>query len=241
MKCMIFAAGLGTRLGKITNRIPKALVKINGKSLLRIAVEKCVSEGFDEIIINIHHHPERMYEEVKRLKKLGYDINVSDETDLLLDTGGGLYKALNLFDDNPFLVYNVDIVTDISLKDLYNYHTQHDGLATLLTPTRNGNRFLLVDDDNRLCGWCNKATEEKIISRDIPNLSEISFCGIHIISPEIFSLMRYGVYSLTPLYLELAKTHDIYTYKDNSGYWFDVGTPEKLKEARKALKSPEWF
>ena len=238
---MIFAAGLGTRLGKITERIPKALVKINGKSLLRIAVEKCVSEGFDEININIHHHPDKMYEEVKRLKKLGYDINVSDETDLLLDTGGGLYKARRLFDDEPFLVYNVDIITDISLRDLYDFHIQHDGLATLLTRTRNGNRFLLVDDDNRLCGWCNKATEEKIISRDLSNLTEISFCGIHIINPDIFSLMREGVYSLMPLYLELAKTHDIYTFKNNSGYWFDVGTPEKLKEARKALKSPERF
>lgn len=237
---MVFSAGLGTRLGEITKSVPKALVTINGKTLLQIAVEKCSSEGFDDININIHHHPDKMYAEVRRLRNMGYKINVSDETDSLLDTGGGLYKARHLFDENDFLVYNVDILTDVRLDNLYRYHLQHGKLATLLTRTRKGNRLLMVNDEGRLCGWCNKATGERIVPVDDQNdLKEISFCGIHIINPQIFTLMHEGTYGLMPLYLELAKSYEIMTYKYDDGYWFDVGTPEKLDEARKMLQLPE--
>src|SRR5512139_2994115 len=105
MKAMILAAGKGTRLGEITDTIPKALVDINGKSALRIAVEKCTSSGFNEIIINVHHFADLVEKEANDLKKSGFRITISDEREKLLDTGGGLFKARNFFDTSPFLLY----------------------------------------------------------------------------------------------------------------------------------------
>ena len=118
MKAMIMSAGKGTRLGKITETIPKVLVDINGKTLLQVAVETCSRYGFDDIIVNVHYLAGMVEEEVTRLKRLGFKITVSDERDLLLENGGGLYKARDFFDSNPFLVYNADIVTDLDLSSL---------------------------------------------------------------------------------------------------------------------------
>lgn len=234
MKAMIMAAGKGTRMGKITERIPKVLVDINGKSLLRRAVEKCVYHGFDDIIINVHHFADMVEEEIDRLKNLGYKISISDERKELLDTGGGLYKARNFFDNEPFLLYNADIITDFDLSVLLDYHRKKRSLATLAVRHRPGNRFLLVDADGLLCGWCNNLTGERVISRgNGENLSEIAFSSMHIIDPAIFGYMSEGVYSMTPLYLQLASTHNIYTLLSDSGYWFNTGTPEILEEVRK--------
>jgi NDP-sugar pyrophosphorylase family protein len=234
MKAMIFAAGKGTRLGSITRSIPKALVDINGKSALQIAVEKCSSSGFDDIIINVHHFPEMVIEEAKKLGVQGYNIKISDERDLLLETGGGLYKARSFFDKSPFLVYNVDIISDLDLSTLYQEHTRRSGLATLATRHRKGNRFFLIDADGRLRGWRNVSTGEEILATDQANgLEQIAFCGIHIIDPLIFRYMQEGIYSMTTLYLELAAEHKIFTYTDDSGFWGDIGTPENLEYIRK--------
>lgn len=234
MKAMIFAAGKGTRLGSITHRIPKALVDINGKTALQLAVEKCSSSGFDDIIINIHHFPEMVIEEAEKLKRQGYNIEISDEKDLLLETGGGLYKAREFFDKYPFLVYNVDIISDIDLSALYQDHIKRKGLATLATRHRKGNRFFLIDAEGRLRGWRNIATGEEILTTDQANgLEQIAFCGIHIIDPVIFKYMQEGIYSMTTLYLELAAENKIYTFTDDSGFWGDIGTPENLEYIRK--------
>lgn len=237
MKAMIFAAGKGTRLGKITENIPKALVEINGKTALQMAVEKCSAHGFDDIIINVHHYPDLVESEVKKLIKLGYRISVSDERTGLLETGGGLYKARGFFDKNPFLIYNVDIISDLDISALYSYHLERKGLATLAVRHRPGNRFYLIDKSGILRGWRNNATGEQILTKPSSDgLSEIAFSGMHLVEPEIFKYMDEGVYTMTTLYLKLASEHNIYTFLDDDGYWGDIGTPESLEYVRKLFK-----
>ena len=233
MKAMIFSAGLGKRLGKITECIPKALVDINGKTALQLAVEKCTSHGFDDIIINVHHFADLVEEETARLIKLGYRITISEERVLLLDTGGGLFKAMEFFKKDPFLLYNVDTVTDLDLKALYRYHLRKKGMATLAVRNRPDNKLFLIDKKGLIHGWCNKVTGEQIITGRLnKDLSEIAFSGIHIVNPEIFNYMNEGIYSMTTLYLKLAAEHKIWTFIQNGGYWFDIGTPEDLKSVR---------
>jgi MurNAc alpha-1-phosphate uridylyltransferase len=236
MKAMIFAAGLGKRLGKITESIPKALVDINGITALQIAVEKCNAYGFNDIIINVHHHADMVEYEVKRLNELGFRISVSDEREGLLETGGGLYKARGFFDNNPFLIYNVDIISDLDLSALYRYHLENKGLATLAVRHRSGNRFFLIDRSGILRGWRNKATGDQILTtHSSDRLSEIAFSGMHIVDPEIFKYMDAGVYTMTNLYLKLASENSIYTFLDDSGYWGEIGTPESLESVRKLM------
>jgi NDP-sugar pyrophosphorylase family protein len=236
MKAMIFAAGLGKRLGSITERIPKALVDINGKSALQLAVEKCTEYGFDDIIINVHHFAELVDDEVKRLNKAGFRISVSDEREKLLENGGGLYKAREFFGQDPFLLYNVDIISDLDLSSLFNLHLEKKGLATLAVRHRPGKRFLLVDKEGQLRGWRNISTgEEILVGVTNAGLSEIAFSSMHIVEPEIFNYMKAGIYSMIDLYLNLAGEHNIYTLKHDEGYWIDVGTPESLDFVRKLL------
>jgi NDP-sugar pyrophosphorylase family protein len=236
MKAMIFAAGLGKRLGKITESIPKALVDINGKTALRLAVEKCSEHGFNEIIINVYHFADQVEEEVKRLNGIGFNISVSDEREMLLESGGGLYKARSFFDKTPFLLYNVDIISDLDISALYRLHQKKKGLATLAVRNRPGKRFLLVDKSGQLHGWRNVESGEQILARVTEDgLTEIAFSGIHIAEPEIFRYMQEGIYSMTKLYLKLAEDHNIYTLRHDDGYWVDIGTPDRLEYIRKLL------
>lgn len=238
MKAMIFAAGLGKRLGELTRSSPKALAEINGKSILRIAVEKLASHGFDKIIVNVHHFADMVENEIIMLRKEGYGISVSDERGLLLDTAGGLFKARWFFDDKPFLLYNTDIITDLDLEALYRFHIKKGGIATLAVRDRKDNRLLLVTGEGLLGGWCNKATGEKIIARGAGHdLHEIAFSGIHVVSPGIFDFMKDEIYSMTSLYLDLAADHKIFTCRHDKDYWIDVGTPSDLDEVRRLLQS----
>jgi NDP-sugar pyrophosphorylase family protein len=238
MKAMIMAAGKGTRLRKITETIPKVLLDINGKSLLQMAVETCTRNGFDDIIVNVHYMADMVEEEIRRLNRLGFTITVSDERELLLENGGGLYKAKGFFDNSPFLVYNADIVTDLDLSSLYHYHIKKNGLATLAVRNREGNRFLLVDSEGVLKGWCNIATGEKILAvNGEVELSKVGFSSIQIIDPEIFKYMKDGIYTVVSLYLQLASSQSILTYRCDDGYWFNVGTPENLESVRRFLSN----
>jgi len=233
---MIFAAGLGKRLGNITEKIPKALVDINGKTALQMAAEKCTQFGFDDIIINVHHFADMVEKEVNRLNKLGLKISVSNEREKLLENGGGLYKARDFFDNTPFLLYNVDIISDLDLSSLYKLHIEKRCLATLAVRHRPGKRFLLVDKSGQLQGWRNISTGEEILTGESSEgLSEIAFSSMHIVEPEIFEYMNEGIYSMIDLYLKLAKDHNIFTLKHDEGYWIDVGTPESLDYVRKLL------
>jgi NDP-sugar pyrophosphorylase family protein len=237
MKAMIFAAGLGKRLGTITESIPKALVDINGKTALHMAVEKCSAFGFNDIIINVHHFADMVENEVEKLNKIGFTVSVSDEREMLLENGGGLYKARKFFDKSPFLLYNVDIISDFDLNALYKLHLEKNSLATLAVRHRPGKRFLLVDSDGQLRGWRNTSTGEQILAgAKNENLDEIAFSSMHIVEPEIFNYMHEGIYSMIDLYLRLASEHNIFTLKHDEGYWVDVGTPESLEQVRILLK-----
>ena len=240
MKAMIFAAGLGTRLGELSRERPKALVDVNGKTALRLAAEKLAAAGFDDLLVNIHHHPALMKEEIEKLCGDGFRITISDETAELLDTGGGLLNARGFFDREPFLCYNVDIFTDLDIRDLYKRHLDSGALATLAVRHRPGNRFFLVDRTGRIRGWRNVATKEEIITvSSSKGLEEIAFSGIHVLSPEILDMMPEGIYTMTSLYLMLAGKNRIMAHLHDEGYWFDCGTPQNLEKIRKHLAKQE--
>lgn len=238
MKAMILAAGKGTRLGKFTETTPKVLININGRSMLQLAVEKCTASGFDDIIINVHHFADQVEREIERLNLAGYRIKISDERNKLLETGGGLYKARHFFDNEPFLLYNADIITDNDISLLVENHKINRSLATLAVRNREGVRYLLINQEGLLRGWCNKSTGERIITGSSKEkLIEIAFSSIHIIDPEIFNYMSEGVYTMKALYLQLAASHRISTVRIDDGYWFNTGTPEIVEEVKKYLSS----
>jgi len=236
---MIFAAGLGTRLRPLTNDKPKAMVELAGKPLLQHAIEKLKQAGFDEIIINVHHFADQIEEFLTRNQNFDLDITISDERSLLLDTGGGLKKAAKFFSDSvPFLVYNVDIFSDLDLNELYQTHQKAGNLATLAVNKRAGNRFFLFDRRGILCGWENNTTGQQIITRNCNELVPWYFCGIHVIDPQIFYLIKEeGVFSIVDIYLRLANEHKIGMKPHQDGYWFDLGTVEKLKSAENLIES----
>ena len=153
---MIFAAGLGTRLKPLTDDRPKAMVEVNGKPLIQHIIEKLTANGFDEIIVNVHHFAEQIIDFLHENNNFGIRIEISDERGMLLETGGGIKKAAHFFDDGkPFLVHNVDIFSNADLRELYNHHIESSSAATLLVSDRKSSRNLLFNDDMRLCGWQN--------------------------------------------------------------------------------------
>jgi len=237
MRAFILAAGVGTRLTPITNNIPKALVKIKDKTLLEILINKLTHTGFSKIIINVHHFADQVVDFIEH-KSFEAEISISNEKEKLLGTGGGLKKAAWFFDDGkPFLVHNVDILSNLDLNKLYNHHLQNNPLATLAIRKRKSSRYLLFKDDNILCGWKNEKTGEQIISDRIKRFNEFAFSGIHIIDPKIFSLMPDDdVFSIIDLYLDLMETNLIRGYVDNESFWTDVGKTESLRLAEQNYK-----
>lgn len=239
MKAMIFAAGLGNRLKPLTENKPKALVEINGKPLLEILIERLKTYGYDEIIINVHHYSYQVIDFLRQKKNFNIHIEISDETNLLLDTGGGLKKAAWFFNDGqPFLVHNVDILSDINLTELYEAHINSRSLSTLAVRNRKSSRYFLFDDSIQLCGWKNVKTGDKIISRySSPELTQLAFSGIQIVSPSIFNYIKDdGVFSITNTYIELCANHKITGYLHNDSFWMDLGKPESIKKAEEILK-----
>lgn len=245
MKAMIFAAGLGTRLGYLTKNIPKALIPVSGKPLLQWVVEKLINSGVTRIIINVHHHPTTIRNYVARFNYPGVDFLISDETHELLDTGGGLKLAHNLlYGSEPIILHNVDILSNVNIDEIVLKHKQEQALATLAVSKRTSSRQFLWDD-NRLAGWQNLDTGEKIISEGFENkpLKALAFSGIHIIDPIIFRLLNEtGPFSITNAYLRLASKHKIVPFEHEPENWIDVGTPGKLKKAEQMVKyKPEIF
>lgn len=227
---MIFAAGLGTRLRPLTNDRPKALVEINGITMLEMAIRKLESFGFDYIVVNIHHFADKMRQFLQS-KNWKAEIVISDESDELLETGGGLKKAKKLLTQTPepFLIYNVDVATDLDLGKLMQNHLKNaHNLATLaVRDAGTSNRRFLVND-NQLAGWENLRTHEQIISRKAENYHAVGFCGIHVVSPKIFPLItETGKFSITQTYLRLAQNHTFQTVFFDD-YWIDLGKPENI-------------
>jgi len=222
-KAMILAAGLGTRLYPLTKSRPKALVEFHGKPLLQIMIENLIKFGFNDIIINIHHFPKMVIEFLEKNKNFGANISLSDETELLLETGGGLKKASWFFDSGSFLVHNVDVITDIDLNELYMYHVSSGNLGTLAVMERETTRALLVNERDQLCGWKNNVSGETIMARSSPHLKEVGFSGIYVLDPEIFTLMdETGSFSILHVFLRLAKNHNIGVFQHH-GKWKDMG------------------
>ncbi|NTW23952.1 MAG: nucleotidyltransferase family protein [Lentimicrobium sp.] len=234
MKALILAAGLGTRLKPLTNQTPKALLPIGPYTLLQFAILKLKNSGFNELIINVHHHADQVISYLDKNKNFGCTLAISDEREQLLDTGGGIKKAAWFFNDNlPFLVYNVDIVTDLDLQLLYEHHKKYQNIATLVVRDRKTSRYLLFDNNMQLSAWKNVSTGEKRIAKPTAEpLSPYAFSGIHVINPQLFSLMEVqDRFSIIDTYLRIAATHPIGGYLDNSQLWADAGKPESLAEA----------
>lgn len=240
MKAMIFAAGLGTRLRPITNSRPKALVEIDGKPLLQIAIEKLKRFGYDEVIVNIHHFGEQIIDFLKANHNFDIHIEISDERDLLLDTGGGLKKAAWFFDDGqPFLVHNVDILSGIDFNMLRDAHLKSGALATLAVQNRPTSRSLLLNPENCLAGWRNNLTGElKLSCESAEGLTPTAFSGIHMVSPGIFPLIEEkGVFSIIDVYLRLARKYNISTFNHDQSFWMDLGRIEHLQDIEEKIKS----
>jgi NDP-sugar pyrophosphorylase family protein len=238
MKAMILAAGMGTRLQPLTLTKPKALVEVKGVPMLEIVIRRLIKYGFRDIVINVHHFAEQVIDFLEKNKNFGISIAISDESDLLLDTGGGLLKARHLLDDGePFLVHNVDVLTNFNLIDLYQFHLQHKPLATLAVKDRPTSRSFLINDKKELCGWKNNETGKTIISKGVEQqLTPVAFSCVHVISPEIFNyLIERGVFSIIDPYLRLAQTHQIMTWAHNNDVWFDLGRVANLREAEQHM------
>lgn len=236
---MIFAAGLGTRLRPLTDHTPKALVSVAGKPMLERVILRLKEAGFNDITVNIHHFGEQIIEFLRANNDFGITIHLSDERDMLLDTGGGIKKARPFLDGNePFLVHNADILSDINLAELYRHHRESNAEATLLVSQRQTSRYLLLDDVNRLHGWINKSTGEtkpEGFSFQERQYKEMAFDGIHVISPSLFRYMESrqweGKFSIIPFYLSVCETACIQGYPLQDRRWFDIGKPETLAKA----------
>ena len=233
-KAMIFAAGLGTRLRPLTDNMPKALVPVCGRPLIDIVIGKLVSSGYDDIVVNVHHFAGMIEEHLGLLRLEGVKISISDERDLLRDTGGGIMHAEPLLGDGRFLVHNVDILSDIDMRQ-FEASVRPDALATLAVSERKTSRYLLFDDDMRLAGWTNTATGE--IRSPYPDLDaqacrKYAFSGIHILSHDVFRLFRtagFGEkFSIIDFYLRVAAAYPVYGVVPESSRLLDVGKRESL-------------
>ena len=237
MKALIFAAGMGTRLRPLTDRMPKALVPVAGVPLLQRVLLKLKDAGFDEMVINIHHLGQQIIDFLQANGNFGLDIHISDERSLLLDTGGGILHARPFLDgDEPFLVHNADILTDADLNALIDAHRSSGAEATLLMGQRTTSRYLLFDDSLRLHGWTNKKTGEIRPAGLTGTYQELAFAGIHLLSPAIFRLMDDPLwqgrpFSIIDFYLHVCPHVHVSGCPIRSTHWFDTGTPETLARA----------
>ena len=238
---MIFAAGLGTRLKPLTDHMPKALVPVAGKPMLEHVIEKLKASGFDEIVINIHHFGSQIVDFLKAKDNFGIRIWISDETEELLDTGGGIKKASAYFDE-PFLVHNADILSNVDLKAMYDHHLKSDDDVTLLVSPRKTTRYLIFDENNHLQGWVNKDTlqtkPEGFVYR--PEVQkEYAFGGIHIISPTLFNYMGdewTGKFPLMDFYLKTCHEARLGNYVKEDLQLLDIGKQDTLAKAEEFIR-----
>jgi NDP-sugar pyrophosphorylase family protein len=240
---MIFAAGLGTRLKPLTDTMPKALVPVGGKPLLQILLEKLKASGAGTVVINVHHFASQIIDFVEANQSFGMDIRFSDETDLLLETGGGLKKAAAMFPDAaPVLVHNVDILSDADLARFYASVVEADGQpTTLLVSQRPTQRYLLADTDCRLVGWTNIETgqvKSPYSDLDVSACTKLAFSGIQVFNPSLLPLMDgwSGKFSIIDFYLSVCHKADIRLQPMPGLHLLDVGKTGSIAEAEKFLK-----
>ncbi len=238
MKAMIFAAGLGTRLTPITDNKPKAMVEIAGKPMLQILIEKLVDSGFSYIVINTHHFANQIIQFVQN-NDFGAEIHISDESDILLDTGGGLKNAKKFFEPNDvFLVHNVDIYSDIDLIKIMNAHKNSTNIASLAVKHRVSTKYLLFDETLRLCGWRNNTNGAEVISHQRKTYDEMAFSGIYVFNYEIFNLLeKQGSFPIIPELLQISKKHRIGGWVLDDNYILDIGKHEAISQCEKYLSA----
>jgi N-acetyl-alpha-D-muramate 1-phosphate uridylyltransferase len=230
LQAIIFSAGLGTRFKPWTDHHPKALAIVNGKSLLQRNIEYLQQYGITDVVVNIHHFPQQIIDAIQQNNGWGSNVIISDESDVVLETGGGLVKARNFLDgDKPFLSLNVDILTNVDLNKLMAYHLQHKPLVTFGVTNRTSNRVLLFDENNRLQGWKNKTTGETKGNTTQAGLVEKAYSCVVIYEPKIFNLIKQqGKFSIMDTYLDLAAEHIILGYDHSGDKLVDVGKPESV-------------
>lgn len=244
MRALVFAAGLGTRLRPLTEHTPKALVPVAGQPMLKRVILKLKAAGFDDVTVNIHHLGQQIIDYLHAHGDFGITIHISDERNGLLDTGGGIQKARPFLDGNePFLVHNADVLSDLDIKAFYQSHVKSGATTTLLVGQRKTSRYLLLDDNLRLHGWLNKSTGEVKPEGHLPldKMHEYAFGGIHVLSPTLFPLMekagRQGAFPIIPFYLSVCRETRIQGYLPTGIHWFDIGKPETLAAAEAFLST----
>ena len=234
-RAMIFCAGLGTRFKPWTDKHPKALAVVNGKTLLQRNIEYLQQYGIFEVVINVHHFANQIKAAVESNHGWGSTIFISDEREALLDTGGGLLKAAPFFSkDERFITLNADILTNLHLGKLIEFHERRQPLISFGVTNRNSSRVLLFDGTDRLCGWRNVSTGEEKISISSPTLIAKAYSCVAVFDSSIFNLMAgygfSGKFSLTDVYLKLAD-HLILGYDHSGDRFVDVGKPESVAVA----------
>ena len=243
MKAMILAAGLGTRLRPLTDDRPKALVEINGRTLLEITLSRLGAYGIREVIINVHHFADMILEYLEAYDNFGMRIEVSRE-EVLLGTGGGLKKAAYFFrgdsdrSNEPFILHNVDVISTIDLRRMVQFHTENQALATLAVKDRETLRHLVFDDQLQLCGRQYGRDREPEFVRPVSHAQALAFSGIHVISPRLLAMMtEEGIFSIMTSYLRLAAQQEkILAFRADEYYWRDLGRPENVLQAAQDLK-----
>jgi NDP-sugar pyrophosphorylase family protein len=221
-------------LKPFTDKHPKALAIVNGKTILQRNIEYLASFGIREVIVNVHHFADQIIDLIKANNGFGSVITFSDETREVLETGGGIKKAAWFFekDEAPFIVMNVDILTDMNLEQIIDQHKKSNSLATLAVSSRITSRYFLFDKMDHLCGWKNENTGEQKISRESKNYIQKAFSGIQVLSPKIFDLIKMeGKFSMVDVYLDLVKTQDIMAFDHSESKFIDVGKPESILKA----------
>ncbi|WP_139420752.1 nucleotidyltransferase family protein [Chryseobacterium mulctrae] len=237
MKALIFAAGKGTRLKPFTDHHPKALAKVNGVPLLERNIKYLKSFGITDFVINIHHFGDQIVTFLKKNDNFGCKIEISDESDELLETGGGLIFAKEFLNHSEdFLIMNADILTKINIDDFVSYHKEIKDFATLAVSDRESSRKLLFNDDLVLRGWLNVQTGEQRLAEFNKGFRPLAFSGVHCINPVIFDkIKRKGKFSVMEEYLDLMQTEKIHGFVHDS-ILVDVGRPESVIEAEKYFK-----
>ncbi|MEZ5027349.1 MAG: sugar phosphate nucleotidyltransferase [Ferruginibacter sp.] len=238
MKAMIFAAGLGTRFKPWTDKHPKALALVNGKSLLQRNVEYLQQYNITDVVVNVHHFSDQVIDAIKKNNGWGSHISISDETDEVLETGGGLLKAKNLLqNEEPFITLNADFLTNLNINSLLAFHKNKKALISFGITNRKTSRNFLFDEDDRLCGWRNNATGQEKITVPKNNLKEMAYSCVVVFNPQIFQLIpQRGKFSLVDTYLSLAADHPIYGFDHTGDKLVDVGKPESVAVAEQLFR-----
>ena len=235
MKAMILAAGLGTRLKPWTDHHPKALAVVNDKSLLQRNIEYLQQFGIKDVIVNVHHFADQIIKTINVNNGWGSTVTISDETNEVLETGGGLKKAAWYFkEEKDFVLMNVDILTDLNLSAIIQQHQNSAAIATLAVSERTTSRYFLFNNSNELCGWKNVTTGEEKIVKESLELQQKAFSGLHIISTSLFDhLAQTGKFSMVDVYLDVAKDHFVQCFDHSESQFIDVGKPESIEKAER--------